>query len=55
MLKSIDAEMELEKDPDLHTCADPSDYFCRTTGCIYGIVIVASEETAFKIITLGLP
>lgn len=55
MLKSRDAEMELEKHPDLWSCADPGDYFCRATGVVDATVILATKEIAFKIITLGLP
>lgn len=55
MLKSREAEVELEKDPDLWSCADPGDYYCRTTGVVEATVILAPKETSLKIIMLGLP
>ncbi|NBT57633.1 hypothetical protein EBT16_02500 [bacterium] len=55
MVRSDEAEMELEKNPDLCSCADPGDYFCRTTRCVHATVILASKEAALKIIILGLP
>jgi hypothetical protein len=55
LARADNAEIELEKDPSLCSCADPGDFMCRTFGVVEATMILVPKEIAIKIMTLGLP
>jgi hypothetical protein len=55
LARADNAEIQLEKDPNLCSCADPGDFMCRTFGVVEATMILVPKEIAIKIMTLGLP